>query len=466
MNAELISPMLPLACQSYLESFVNYERTSFTPGLHHQIKLERMQQFLAAIGDPQKSLKIIHLAGTKGKGSTCVFTAGILQQAGYHVGLYTSPHLQDYKERIRILNPLPLIDNPTLDPFSDLISDEEVARLLDDLKPSLEHYRYHPTLGRLSYFEVLTALAFKYFADQRVDWVVLETGLGGRLDATNAADGLVCGITPISLEHTDLLGTSIQQIAQEKAAIIKETTKVTVMGRLEPQAKQVIYDRCRKFRVLLCDVDQDYVMELLNFDKGRMVFHVRGKTDAYLNLRSSLLGRHQLGNAAMAIGLIEALQTLGVRIDSRAVREGIAEAFWPGRFEILRTDPTLVLDCAHNPASVVALVKTMQDIYPQRKIILILGISKDKDREGMCGNLKELADDIILTKANHPRAYCFDDLEERVQLFGGKRLKKTSSTLEALEQAMSVAKREDVILVTGSIFIVAEIRDMILKQGH
>ena len=414
----------------YLESLINYERIPEYP-YKESLKLERVGDFLALLGNPQEALKSIHIAGTKGKGSTCAFIAYILRYSGYRAGLYTSPHLSDFRERIRIVERQQ--KRAASSDFEGMIPKKELTRLLKKLKPTIESYNKRSEYGPLSFFEVYTALAFTYFKEKKVDFAVIETGLGGRLDATNTACPIVCVITPISYEHTDKLGSTLSAIATEKAGIIKANVTV-ISAPQEKEARAVIRKRCRQMHAGL---------------------HETGKDIAYKNIKISLIGRHQIVNAAAAIGAVEALSLHGFDVREDAIREGLANTLWPGRCEIVSKNPLIIVDGAQNRASSRALKKTIQDNFTYRKLILILGISRDKDIKGISDELKGLADEVILTCADNPRASSPADLKP---YFRGKKTYLTKNLKEAKKLALSVSGEKGLILVTGSLFILGEFR--------
>ena len=453
--------MLPQAIKSYLDSFINYE-LNLNSISSSQFKLRRVERVLEELGSPHKNLKCLHVAGSKGKGSTCAFAATILQQAGYKVGLYTSPHLKSLNERIRILS---LASAPTEDEiFSGCISDDRFAKTLEEMKPALEKFRHSQEHGTLTYYEVLTALAFYYFRQEKADWVVLETGLGGRLDATNVVDSLVCAITPISLEHTQILGSTIEAIAKEKAAIIKTNRPTVIVAPQEEEALRVIEDQCRAQGTTYFLVGKDISAKLGRQDLNGLILEVRGK-GKYQNLKTSLLGSHQVINAATAIGMIEALEPHGVKVSPEIIRQGIEQTQWPGRFEIVQQKPYIILDCAHNPSSSAQLVKTMEEVLPGKKVRLIFGVSDDKNRAEICRCLNPIVKDVILTKADHPRA-CELSIDEMENCFIGKSLIATQNVNEAMGAALENIKADDIILVAGSIFIVGEAREYLAERKY
>jgi len=438
------------AVERYLNSLANYEK-NLNYSYSRTLKLERIRYFLAALGNPQESLRIIHVAGSKGKGSVCALTAYILRESGFSVGLYTSPHLHDFRERIRVL--LPLINRPK-QPLADcegMVSKSELSALVRQLRPAINRYNRASQYGPLSFFEVYTALAFLYFQRRQLDFVVLETGLGGRLDATNAADSLVCGITPISFEHVQKLGRTLAKIAAEKAGIIKHNGSIVICAAQEAPAREVIRKRCRQFKARLFEVGRQ-----IKYSTLKKNLTIQGLNGVYRNLRLRLLGQHQQANAALAVGLAEGLSFYGVKLLPGAIRRGLARARWPGRCEVIQAAPEIVLDGAQNTASARVLKKAILDNFHYRRLILVLGISADKDIAGICKTLGPLADEVILTCAKTTRA------AKPAQLAGyfKRKLHLTRSVKEAKLLAVRLAGKQDLILVTGSLFVVGEFRNV------
>ncbi len=422
--------MTYLEAIQYLESFVNYEKIPAYP-YKESLKLERIKGFLNTLGNPQNSLKCLHVAGTKGKGSTCVFITYILRQAGYRVGLYTSPHLSDFRERIRILRPAKACVKKD---FEGMITRPELSGLVGKIRPFIEDYNKRSKYGPLSFFEVYTALAFIYFKQKKVDFAVLETGLGGRLDATNAANALVCAITPISYEHTQKLGNTLAEIAAEKAGIIKEGQHPAVISA--PQAKeaaQVIRKRCKIYDARLSEVKRPLP-----------------------GLKINLPGKHQLINATVAARAIEALSFYGIRVSKRDVERGLHDTVWPGRCEVVSRRPYLVLDGAQNEASSKVLKETIRKNFKYKNLILVFGVSKDKDIRGISVQLRGLAGKVILTRANNPRAA---DPQDIAGYFSPEATWMTSNVTEARKLALALSGKDDLILVCGSLFVVGEYRD-------
>jgi len=428
----------------YLESFVNYEKIPVYP-YKESLKLERIKGFLSILGNPEQGLRFLHVAGTKGKGSTSAFLTYILREAGYRVGLYTSPHLSDFRERIRILTPNSQLPTPNPD-FEGMIAPEELADLVQRSKSEIEKYNQGSVYGPLSFFEIYTAMAFIYFKEKKVDFAVLETGLGGRLDATNVVNPLAAVITPISYEHTQKLGNTLREIATEKAGIIKSPNSqlptpnlIVISAPQEEEAIEVIRNKCQETGARLYEMNKNIIQE-----------KVKG-------LEIPLIGEHQLMNAACAISAIEALQLYNIKVSPEVIKKGIAHTRWPGRCEVVAHNPTVILDGAQNVASAGVLKKAIRDNFKYKKLILLLGVSSDKDIKGICSQLQDLADEVILTKADNPRATSPKIL---AGYFSGRQTFVTENIQEAKSKAKELAQKEDLILVTGSLFVVGEYRNV------
>lgn len=443
-----------LGAVKYLESFDNYEKLNCY-SYKKFLGLERIKSFLQFIGNPQEELKVIHIAGSKGKGSTCAFVAYILRQAGFSVGLYTSPHLSDFRERIRILRP-PFLKSGSL--FEGMISRKDLLSFTAFLKTAIKRYerfsRYSRNLqcGRLSFFEVYTALAFLYFKQKKVDFVVLETGMGGRLDATNVAKGLVCAITPISYEHTRHLGKTLTQIASEKSGIIKQES-IVISSVQKKEAARVIQNMADCLQAKLYVVGKD----IKYFTEGRY-FTIKGINRRYDHLRLKLLGSHQLINASQAVGIVEALSLYDFKVSVDCIRKGLYNTLWPGRLEVLSRKPYIVVDGAQNAASAAVLKSAVRSIFKYRKLILVFGVSQDKDIKGIVGQLSSLAHKIILTRSDNPRAAMPLYLKKYFPA-KEKEIFITACVKEAKVVALKIASEEDLILVTGSLFVVGEFRN-------
>jgi dihydrofolate synthase/folylpolyglutamate synthase len=458
----------------YLDSFINYEKKSAYP-YRESFKLERIKEFLAAIGNPQEALKCIHVAGTKGKGSVCAFCAHILKEAGYKVGLYTSPHLSDVRERIRVLAPdvttsqSHKVTSINKD-FEGMISPEELESLAGELKPKIDEYSKNSIYGPLSFFEVYTALAFAYFKAKKVDLAVLETGLGGRLDATNVVDPLICGITSISLDHTKQLGDTLPEIAREKAGIIKSHKVTTSQGHKlvvitapqETEVLAVLKDKCRQEDALLYEIGREIIFEQTPCGAQSPGFNMRGAFGEYNDLKIRLSGRHQLINATLALGLIAGLiKSNQIKVKIQDIKNGLYNTVWPGRFEIVSRSPFIVLDGAHNAASAKALRETLEQEYPDKNITIILGISHDKDVQGICRELAVVGSQFILTQADNPRALPPQEILPQLRAYKAEDALSLSANLkEALNLAGKKTDGNSLIVVTGSLFLAGQARGL------
>ena len=429
--------------QDYLNSFVNYEWLDSYP-YKSSFKLERVQRLLHLLGNPHRTLRAIHIAGTKGKGSTCAFVANILREAGFKTGLYTSPHLVDVRERIRILQ------------FAEEISKKDFARLIEKIRPHAEKLRKTRS-GKLSYYEILTSLAFLYFKKEECDFVVLETGIGGKLDATNVASSLACAITPISYEHTHLLGATLKKIAAEKAGIIKNRTPIVITAPQRPAVLKVIRRRAKEVGADLYEVGKDIQIREKSRSLFGQSFDVKGIFAEYSGLKIGLLGGHQIVNAAVAIGCAESLRSQGVvKVSREAIREGLKKTRWPGRLEVISRNPGVVLDAAHNRASACALKNALNKFFKFRNLILVFGVCRDKDVKGILKELIPCASRIILTRAQNPRALAPETIKSFIKT-NARPVALTQNPAQAMKIARGSAGQKDLILVTGSIYVVGEV---------
>jgi dihydrofolate synthase/folylpolyglutamate synthase len=440
----------------YLESFIDYERLE-NLNYKESFKLERIQAFLGQLDNPQESLRCIHIAGSKGKGSTAAFISYILKESCFKVGLYTSPHLSTFRERIRILEP----GQNNGEVFEGLISKKDLIRYVEELFPVIEKFEKTSEFAPLTFFEVYTAFALLYFKEKKVDFAVLETGLGGRLDATNVVNPLVCVISPISFEHMYLLGSTLEAIAFEKTGIIKRAGQLVVSAPQEKEVDLVIEDRCAEFDAELYKVGADINFKERDCNQEYQMFDIEGLQDTYDKLKINLLGSHQLINAATAIGTVELLRNFDIIISEDEIRRGLEKTYWPGRFEIVKKEPFIVLDGAQNVASAKALILVFNKVFGSTDKILVLGICKDKDIEGVCSVLGDFADKIILTKTDNPRAADPNTLSKFIKK--DKIISVTSNVTEAMNLAKDIAKRQTAILVAGSLYLVGEARKLCLN---
>ncbi len=421
----------------YLESFIDYEKL-VDYDYSGSLKLDRMEALAAKLGNPHEGLRCIHISGTKGKGSTAAMVFSILKEAGFKAGLYTSPHLLSFRERIRV--------------DEELISEPDLARLAGIIKAQTDlmdkNGDEYPT-----FFEVYTALAFLYFKEKRAAICVIEVGMGGRLDATNIIKPLCCAITPVSLEHTQKLGDTVEKIAREKAGIIKKGS-VCISSPQDVSAATVIKQACADAGCKLYEVGRQITLKEEGYDTilKRQFFSVKGMFQKYENLELGLLGDHQLVNAAAAIGLVESLRFYDIIISYNNIRAGLAKVQWPGRLQILQVNPYIVLDGAQNRASAKALKTAIKKFFKYSRLILILGISKDKDIKGICEELGPVSDTIILTRAGLPRA----EEPSKIKEFIGKEVCLTGTVSEAIKMSETISGGPDLVLITGSLFVVGE----------
>lgn len=421
----------------YLESFIDYEKFA-GPYDIGKWKLERVEKLLELIGNPHHGKKFIHVAGTKGKGSTSAMIASVLKSAGFKVGLYISPHLVDFRERISI--------------NGEMISEDQVCQLITQMKPYVDYLKsQEEQYGSISFFDVYTALALLYFAIEDTDFTVLEVGMGGRLDATNVVTPLVSIITQISYDHIQSLGNTLTAIAREKTGIIKKNGYV-VSSPQEAEAMNVIEIICKSQNAKLFKVGED-----ISFQKNDdNTFDVSGIINKYENIHVNLLGDHQLINAVTAIGSLEVLSFHGYKIPSYAISDGLEKVKWRARIEVIQKDPIIILDVAHNAASAKALRDTIKSNFKYNKLILILGSSMHKDIKGMGRYLCPIADHVILTKVNNPRAMNPEDVYEELKDHNNNFI-ITKDVLSAFKKAKSIADPHDLICITGSVYLAGEI---------
>ncbi len=423
----------------YLLKFADYERL---PRSGIVWDLRRIERLLERLGNPQHAAKSVHVAGTKGKGSTSAMIASILKSAGYRVGLYTSPHLLSFTERIQV-DGKPILE-------------EDWARLTERLQPEVEAENRLGDLGELTTFEILTAMAFLHFRQVRADYQVLEVGLGGRLDATNVVKPQVCVITSISYDHTDVLGDTLAKIAGEKAGIIKPGAAVVSAPQF-PEAMEVIERVCREKGVRLVKVGEDVTWEKGSFDDEGQAFRMKGLKGEY-DLWIPLLGLHQMENAANAVAALEILTDMGARIPAEDIAYGLAKVNWPGRLQVLGKEPWVIVDGAHNAYSMQRLGEALSEYFKYDKLTLILGFGGDKDVPGMVAEAVKMTGDIILVSSRHPRSVKAEVLAEEFSKHGVMP-RLAESVKAAIKLALEGAKPADLICAAGSIFVIAEVME-------
>ena len=414
---------------------VTYRDTiDYLRGLHPlgiRFGLDPIRSLLARLNNPQDHVPAVLIAGTNGKGSTAAMTASILSAAGFRTGLYTSPDLTDVRERIRV--------------DGRLISREDMTACAEEVRSRIRE--------EVSYFEFLTAVAFLYYRQRQADIAVLETGMGGRLDATNVVTPLVSVITNISLEHREYLGDTLEKIAREKGGIVKKGG-ICLSAVRQRRVIETLEAICGERKAKLCLLGKE-IRTKIHRD-GTFSYHGVGKS--YRRLHCPLAGKHQIANAALALAAVEMIENAGFRVDETSISEGLRRTHWEGRLEILRRLPRLVVDGAHNPAGASVLRQALQNDFPHRQLILIFGVLEDKDYRGMARRLFPLADRVILTRPNSERALSpveLRSLTERHQ----KKMEVIDDPSEALRHSLSFAGKEDLICATGSLYLVGKIKE-------
>jgi len=428
---------LPMAYDEALDFLVGLTKFGFNFGL------QRIERLLQLLGDPHRKLRVVHVGGTNGKGSTAMMTASILEAAGYRVGLFTSPHLDSYTERY-LINRVP-------------VGQPKLAELISRVKPYLEQMvregQEHPTE-----FEVCTAIAFLYFYEEQVDFLVLEVGLGGAIDSTNVIPTpLAAVITNIAFDHMDYLGNTIREIATVKAGIIKQGGHA-VTAATEPDALEVIEARCREVQATLLRVGVDLGDELIESTPAGTSCNLRSPWGDYPNQWVPLAGQYQAINAATALGAIEVLRRYhGVQITEDQIRAGFAAARWPARLELLSQKPAILVDVTHNHDGSRKLRAALQEIYHYRRLILVLGMLGDKEREKVVGELAPLASAVVITRPNSPRAGDWELLATEARRYVDRVL-QFEEIVAAVDAALEEAGPEDLVCVTGSFYMVAEAR--------
>ncbi len=431
----------------YLYSFINWEVERHIRNAPGAMTLERPREVLAAFGNPHQQYPVIHITGTKGKGSVGAMCASALTASGLKTGLYSSPHLQDFRERFRI-------DGQMIEP-------DAFTPLVNQMRPVLD------SVADITWFEATTALAFLYFAQQKVDVAVVEVGLGGRLDATNVVTPAVSVITSLSYDHTHLLGDSLESIAREKGGIIKPGVPV-VSAPQAPGALDVLAEIAAEQHAPLTVIGRDwlYVYENSTLNGTRFQF---GRADQPLDAYSTvLLGEHQALNAAVALAALHHVRAAGVPATDAGIRAGLEQVDWPGRLEVVQRTPLLVLDSAHNGASARRLRAALDELFPQRPFALIFGVSADKDVSGILAALLPITDYLIAAQAVHPRALTSGEIARiaREQHYTGA-IEEIPQVDAALRQAEELVGAGGLICTAGSLFIVGEMRTVCgLPVGH
>jgi len=432
---------------SFLYGFADYTGQNNIPYNRQTYNTDRVSLLLEMLDNPQNNFASVHIAGTKGKGSTSAMVESIMRAGGWRTGLFTSPHLHSLREYFRV-NGEPL-------------GEEDVAEGIEKIKPFIEK------VEGITLFEILTALAFFLFSEQNTDIAIIEALMGGRLDATNVINPIVTAITSISYDHTEMLGNTLSSIAGEKAGIIKPGIPV-ITAPQKPEALGVIEDRARSIGAPFISISENWELNRQNINLQGQSFDLReignGRKTSFRikDLNIPLLGEHQLINANLAIAIVYELSSRGFTVSEESIRDGLKGVVWPGRLEILSHKPYLIVDGAHNSASVKYLTESLVSLFGETGKTLIFGASTDKDIVEMLENLHPHFHEIILTSSHHKRAEKPEKLLEML-----KKLKRNVSIAEcaeeALKRALKMTEPEELILVTGSLYLVADAREAWFK---
>ncbi|WP_409297407.1 bifunctional folylpolyglutamate synthase/dihydrofolate synthase [Peribacillus sp. SCS-26] len=398
--------------------------------------LDRMRNILNALGNPETELVCIHIAGSNGKGSTLNFLKEILMAEGLRAGSFTSPHIERLNERIMI--------------NSNEISDNDILLLMNELTGAL---KISGEYDKVTYFEILTLLSIMYFAKEKPDIVLFETGLGGRLDSTNVILPVLSIITTISLEHTDILGGTLAEIAREKAGIIKKNVPV-ICGSLPAEAMAEITSKAEEMNAEISVLEQNFFADEINTGSQETVFSLTFGEEKWKDLQISMLGRHQVDNASLALAACVLLREHGITVTEKAVRAGLKKAAWKGRIEVLSKNPLIILDGAHNPEGMAVLMDTLAEAYPERKLHMVMAVLKDKDYHQML-KLSEGAERITLTEFEMYRRLPAEELF-KASSHPSKRLITDWKT--AIREAAAVIKEDEMLAVTGSLYFISEAR--------
>ena len=413
--------------QGTLQYLFNLERFGM------KLDLSNITSILNGLGNPHLKFPSIHVAGTNGKGSVAAVLHSILCESGYKAGLYTSPHLVDFRERIRV--------------GRELVEKNFIYDFVERLRKEIDEKHY-------TFFEVTTAIAFEYLAQKKVDLAIVETGLGGRLDATNMIKPVISIITNIGREHTKQLGNAIAQIAKEKAGIVKHSVP-TITAADQPEALEAIRSVCAEKNSELIHVQDGSGYSVLNSSINGSKFSFSSDSLEYQDLELNLAGEHQVLNAVTALTAIEKLNQLGWKVEEPAIRSGLKQVNWRARLEVFRKEPLVLLDVAHNPAGIKAMIKALHQFFPEKQVIFVFGVMQDKDHHSMLKEICKKAKFVVLTKPDYKRAAEPEALEE-VLIQMDAPYEVISTVKQAYLFTLKCAKTEDIICITGSHFTAGE----------
>ncbi len=425
----------------YLFTKTDYERQEYLRYNVTTFNLDRMKKLLSLVGNPHDKITTVHIAGSKGKGSTATMLAKMLESNGYSVGLYTSPHLVHLHERIRI--------------NSHKITDSEMLGLMNRVHGAVEKMHEDPP----TFFDIMTTLAFLFFLDKEVDIAVIETGLGGRLDSTNVIKPKVIGITSLSIDHQNQLGTTLDSITKEKAGVFKKGIPVVTVQQ-DTGAMKILKHEASVINAPLsvtgADIDFSYRFETSREHGPHTRICLTTPTSKFEHLRVPLHGKHQAINCGLALAILDKLKSSGYTFENEKVMQGLHEVSLLGRMEIIHEDPRIMIDGAHNASSIHALVHAIGQNIPYDSMVVIFGCNNDKDIPGMLEQLQYGADKVIFTRSNSPKAMSPQDLADMYSEICNKMCQVSSSLGEALQLANSAVSREDLICITGSFYLIGQ----------
>ncbi len=427
---------------NYLFERTDYEKEKRLRYNVTTFSLARMKKLLSLLGNPHSKIHTVHIAGTKGKGSTATMLGKMLEANGYSVGLYTSPHVVHLHERITV--------------NSEMVSNSQMRELLNRVYAPVEKMS---KTDAPTFFEIMTALAFMHFIDKSVDIAVIETGLGGRLDSTNVIKPKVVGITSLSIDHQHQLGLTIDSIAEEKAGIFKRGVPVVTVQQ-DPAAMRVLKSQAVAVEAPLSvtgnDIDFSHRFETSREHGPHTRICLTTPTSKFEHLRVPLHGKHQAINCGLALAMLDKLKTIGYQIDNDKASKGLSEVSLAGRMEMIWDDPRIMIDAAHNAASIKALIHAIGQNIPYDSMVVIFGCNNDKDIRGMLEKLQYGADKVIFTRSNSVKAMLPDELAEMYTEICGKMCQTASSLGQALQLAKSAVSKEDLICITGSFYLIGQ----------
>lgn len=436
----------------YLFTKTDYEKQRKLRYNVTTFNLDRMKKLLKLVGNPQDKFQTAHIAGTKGKGSTATMLARMLESNGYKTGLYTSPHVMTLHERIKV--------------NSQEITEDEFLAIMNRLAAPIEKLAKNEDSA--TFFEIMTAIAFMHFADMQIDIAVIETGLGGRLDSTNVIKPSVVGITSISIDHQLQLGSTLDKIAMEKAGIIKKGIPAVTVQQ-QPEAIDVIRDYAFSVKAPLSvtgeDIDFSYRFEYSSEHGPHTRICLTTPTSKFEHLKVPLPGEHQAINCGLALAMLDKLKSVGMQIDDTKAIDGLKNISLPGRMEMIYKDPRIMVDAAHNAASIKTLIAAIGQHVPYDSMVVIFGCGADKDVRGMLYELQFGADKVIFTKSNSPRAMLPEDLAEMYTDICGKMCQTSINLSDALRISQSALTREDLICITGSFYLVGQAKQRLMQTN-